>query len=175
MNYKSVSDGLNNVISKPYYHSELIEDVFEAYDDKYKALKVFEFTTEDNTVYEMEIDVRYSTELHSHTYDFSYEIRDTEDVYKQIKASNFYKLYNTVCYLHISSLIELVNKTDDVPLMKVKGIGARDENGNRLSDYRKEDMAIRLLDRHYPVESIFKDSEGDSIIKLNAELFKQLL
>jgi hypothetical protein len=161
-------------MNKPYYESDVVENILEIYGDgKYKGLKTFTFITEDSIVYEMEIDIRYDDILQSHTYDFSYEIQDDSDVYKQIKAFDFFKLYNTVCYLHITSLIDVVNKTGDIPLMKVKGIGARDESGNRLSDYRKEDMAIRLLDRHYPVESVFKDYEGNSIIKLNQKLFKQ--
>lgn len=176
MKYKTIQDGLNDVVNKPYYDYTTVEDYLNIDEaNKYNGCKTFHLTTEDGVEYEIEIDIRYDSELQSHTYDFSYEIVDEIDSYKQIKAYNFYKLYNTICYLHITTLMELFNKTGDIPLMKVKGVGGRDENGNRLEDYRKVDMAIRLLDRHYPVDLTFKDSEGNSIIKLNNELFKQSL
>jgi hypothetical protein len=175
MNYPTINSGLIDVMRHPYYETNLVEYDIVNIDGGYcEEFKTYSFINENDVTYYIEITIKYDETISAYTYDLSYEIKSENDCYEQIKSSNFYKLYNTISYLHITNLIEFISRTNQFPVLSVNGIAGKDSLGNRIIDDRKNNMAIRLMKRHYPIKDMDLSSENKFIF-LDTDMWFELL
>jgi len=142
--------------------------IFEFFNngDKYFGCDIYQFGLAGYT-YNAEINYRVDETNGGYEIQLLYKTEEFE--YQQISIKNAFKLYNILSDCYLASLYKLVPKVDgEVPHIKLFG-GTPGEDGWFVNDERKNKIAIKYIQRVLPIQKIFVDSNGNTILVIDKE------